>query len=134
MIARLAASGNGVSCLSRRPHQAAGRNSTAAGFGLTISGSYPVSGSHDVVAQPRRVGLRLLDPMLDDVSNRHESHNLALIDNRHMPELAERHALHDVGNRFAVVAGLDLARHGLAHRFVQRACTARSKRAYDVSL
>src|SRR5580704_4557504 len=51
-----------------------------------------------------------------------------------MTEFSIRHALHDVGDWLALVAGFDLAGHRLTHWLSERSSTSLGKGANDVAL
>ena len=57
------------------------------------------SGGLDVVAQRRLLALHLLQAVLDHVADRDDADQAALLDHRHMAELAFRHPLHDRADR-----------------------------------
>ena len=79
------------------------------------------------------LALHLMHAVLDDVADRDDADEPALIDDRHVAELSGRHALHDAGDGFALVAGLDLARHRAADRLVEHGSAALGERTHDVA-
>ena len=61
------------------------------------------SGGHGCSRASPRIRAPSLHPVLDDVADRDEADQAALIDHGHVAEFAGGHALHDVGDRFAFV-------------------------------
>src|SRR6266516_2066904 len=72
--------------------------------------------------------------MLDHVADRHDPDQAALIDHGKVAEFSLRHPLHEAGDRLALSAGRDLARHRDAYRFVERRSAAFGHGADDVPL
>ena len=64
----------------------------------------------------------------------HKRGEAALFDHRNVAELADRHALHDLGHSLARSAGDDLAGHHFADRALQCLRALLGERAHDVAL
>ena len=94
----------------------------------------PYSGGLDVVAQRFLLGLVFLNTQLDDVADRNQTDQPAVLHHRQMPEFFRRHDFHEVGDRIRQTATDDLAGHGGADRLVERTCAAFVKRTDDVTL
>src|SRR5689334_6788128 len=92
------------------------------------------SGGLDVVAQRFLLGLVLPDPPFDDVADRDQADHLAVLDDRQMPELAQRHHLHDAADGVGLPATDHLARHAGADRLVEHLRTAFAEHADDITL
>jgi len=87
----------------------------------------------DIVAQRSGFLLHFVQAVLDDVSDRDNAHDLILLDDRDVAELARRHALHDRFYRLGLAAGDDFARHHLCKRFVENVGALPGKRPYNVA-
>ena len=92
------------------------------------------SGRLDVIAQRFLLGLVFPDPPFDDVADRNQADHLAIFDHRQMPELAQRHHLHDGGDGIRLTAADDLARHHRADGLVEHCGAALAEHAHDVAL
>src|SRR6266436_4566275 len=91
------------------------------------------SGGLDILAQRFLFGLVFPDPPFDDVADRYQADNLAILDHRQMPEFARGHHFHDRGDGVGLPAADDLACHHRADRLVERRCTALAEHAHDVT-
>src|SRR6266436_8868543 len=89
------------------------------------------SGGLDILAQRFLFGLVFPDPPFDDVADRYQADNLAILDHRQMPEFAGGHHFHDRGDGVGLPAADDLAGHHRADRLVQRRCTAFAERSEE---
>jgi hypothetical protein len=78
----------------------------------------------DVVSHRPRFVLHFVHAVLHDVADRDNADEPALIDHRHVAKLSGCHPLHDAGDRFTFVAGLNLPRHRSTHRKIERGYAA----------
>ncbi len=75
-----------------------------------------------------------MQAVLDHVADRHDADQLVLLDHRDVPELAERHPLHDPPDGLGQSAGHHLAGHHLRQRLVERVRAALRQSPHDVAL
>ena len=67
--------------------------------------------SKDIVPHRRGIAFHLLKAMLDDVTNRDDADEPALIDHRQMAEFSLRHSLHETRDGLTLRARRHFARH-----------------------
>src|SRR5258708_12365347 len=73
-------------------------------------------------------------PPFDDVADRYQADNLAVLDHRQMPEFARGHHFHDRGDGIGLLAADDLPRHHRPDRLVEHPPPRLPQHAHRVTL
>src|SRR3954464_14846120 len=95
----------------------------------------PVSSSRrDILLDLFGLALDVLDAPLDDVADRDDAVELAVLLDRDMAEAASGHDLHDLVDAVAFGAAPDLGGHRVAHGLRQRPRPFLGDDAHDVAL
>ena len=82
----------------------------------------------------RRITFHLVQAMFDDVADRDDADQPALLHDWNMAEPARRHRLHDVVDRVVARHGDDLRRHVTRDRVIERGSAVFGQDADDVAL